>query len=77
MDPKELRQIIREAFSEVTPEQVHQAADKAGIEWDNNEEFMDFSEKITGKRHIDDMSSELRERLIKYINSPISKLANR
>jgi hypothetical protein len=52
---------------DVTPAQVHKAADKAGMEWDDNKEFMDFSKKITGKRHIDDMSSELREKLIQAI----------
>ena len=56
-----IRKILKE---EVTPEEVHRAADKVGMEWDDNEEFMNFSEKITGKRHIDDMNSKLRKKLI-------------
>ena len=55
----------------ITPQQVHQAADKAGVEWDDNKEFMDFCEKVTGKRHIDDMSSESRKKLINAIQENI------
>ena len=62
-----IKSIMGILTEEVTPEQVHQAADKVGMEWDDNEEFMDFSEKITGERHIDDMSSTLREKLIDAI----------
>ena len=37
---------------------VHRAADLAGVEWDNNPAFMDMSERLTGKRHLDSMSPE-------------------
>ena len=33
----------------VSSEDVHKAADDAGVSWDNDEAFMVFSEKITGK----------------------------
>jgi hypothetical protein len=36
---------------------VHRAADLAGVEWDNPA-FMDMSERLTGKRHLDSMSQE-------------------
>ena len=52
---------------EVTPEEVHKAADSIGMEWDDNKEFMDFSKKVTGKEHIDDMTSKERKKLIKKI----------
>lgn len=51
----------------ITPDQVHNAADTAGIPWDNDEAFMDFSERVTGIRHIDDMSPQLRKKLIDAI----------
>jgi len=35
---------------------VHRAADLAGVAWDNNPAFMDMSERLTGKRHLDSMS---------------------
>lgn len=41
----------------MTPEKIHKLADRLSIKWDNNKEFMDWSEKITGKRHLDDMDS--------------------
>ena len=50
--------------ADVPPKAVHQAAEQAGIAWDGDENFMDFSEKITGIRHIDTMSTELRLKLI-------------
>jgi hypothetical protein len=67
---KLIKKILKEHViiaEEVAPEEVHRAADKVGMEWDDNEEFMDFSEKVTGERHIDDMSSKLRKKLIKKI----------
>ena len=42
-------------------EDVHAAADRAGVKWDNNKAFMDLTERLTGKRHLDDMNEkELR-----------------
>jgi len=67
---KLIKKILKEHViiaEEVTPEEVHRAAEKVGMEWDDNEEFMDFSEEVTGERHIDDMSSKLRKKLIKKI----------
>ena len=57
------------APAEITPEQVHKAAKEAGIIWDDNKAFMDFSEGITGERHIDAMSSEQRGKLIDEIKA--------
>ena len=51
----------------VTAKEVHQAADSVGMKWDNNKKFMVFSKRITGKEHIDDMTSKEREELIKKI----------
>jgi len=65
-----IKKILKEHViiaEEITPEEVHRAAEKVDMEWDENEEFMDFSEEVTGERHIDDMSSLLRKKLIKKI----------
>ena len=46
----------------LTPSDVHEAADKASIDWDDNEAFMRASEVLTGKKHLDDMDpNELQE----------------
>ena len=59
-----LHNIVREG---VTAKDVHKAADSVGMKWDNNKKFMVFSKRITGKEHIDDMTSKEREELIKKI----------
>ena len=67
---KLIKKILKENIiigEEVTPEEVHKAADSIGMEWDDNKEFMDFSKKVTGKEHIDDMTSQERKKLIKKI----------
>ena len=46
---------ISEAF---TPSDVHKMADKKGIAWDNDKKFMSLSKKLTGKSHLDQMSSD-------------------
>jgi hypothetical protein len=55
-------------------EDVHAAADKAGVKWDNNKAFMDLSERVTGKRHLDDMTErELRRVASSLRKNPISR----
>ena len=52
------RLVFAKAF---TVEDVHDAADDAGVDWNDNQGFMDECESLTGKRHLDDMSEgELR-----------------
>jgi len=53
----------------ISPKNVHDAADEAGIPWDNDESFMRFSKEVTGKEHIDKMTSKQRENLITNIKS--------
>tara|TARA_B100000131_G_scaffold322521_1_gene376740 strand:- start:7096 stop:7362 length:267 start_codon:yes stop_codon:yes gene_type:complete len=43
------------AVRALVPEDIHDAADEAGIDWDDNEDFMLASEVLTGERHLDDM----------------------
>ena len=40
---------------------VTAAADRAGVRWDNDPAFMAWTERLTGKRHLDAMTGrELR-----------------
>lgn len=58
---------IPPAIASVTPADVHKAADKAGVAWDNSESFMNKSEELTGKRHLDDMSEAELQKMIDYL----------
>ena len=50
------------AMRALAPSDVHDAADAAEIDWDDNEAFMNATEALTGKRHLDDMDpNELQE----------------
>jgi len=45
-------------FEQLDPKQVHAIADALRIPWDDDEAFMDVSEDVTGKRHLDDMTRD-------------------
>ena len=70
------------AMKALTPSDVHDAADEADIDWDDNEAFMRATEALTGKKHLDDMDpNELQEVLVaidfyKEINKGLTKEAN-
>ena len=42
---------------------IHKLADEKGIPWDNDQAFMDFTEEVTGERHLDDLSSEQLDKM--------------
>ena len=55
----------------LTPQDIHDAADLAGISWDEDNIFMSISRDITGKEHIDNMSQdEFREILYEIETNP-------
>ena len=41
----------------ISVEDIHNRADKLGITWDNDDEFMSWTKKLTGKSHLDKMTS--------------------
>ena len=41
----------------MTPARIHTLADTLGVPWNDDKHFMDFSEEVTGKRHLDDMTN--------------------
>ena len=45
-------------FETLNAEQVHAIADALHVPWDDDEAFMDVSEDVTGKRHLDDMDRD-------------------
>jgi hypothetical protein len=40
----------------MTPNSIHKIADKIGISWDGDKNFMSWCNDIVGKKHLDDMS---------------------
>ena len=42
----------------ISVEDIHNRADKLGIPWDDNAEFMSWTKDLTGKSHLDKMTNE-------------------
>jgi hypothetical protein len=42
----------------ISVEDIHNRADKLGIPWDDNAEFMSWTKDLTGKSHLDKMTDE-------------------
>ena len=42
----------------ISKKDIHQLADKLKISWDKNAKFMEWTEELTGKSHLDDMTSK-------------------
>ena len=42
----------------ISVENIHKRADELGIPWDNDDEFMKLTKGLTGKSHLDEMTSE-------------------
>lgn len=53
----------------VTVKDVHKLADKKGVSWDNNKKFMRKTFKLTGKRHLDDLSQRGLKKVINWLKS--------
>lgn len=72
---KELVDVAKELFpaeaaqQELTPEDIHAAADAKGIKWDNDAVFMDKSEKLTGERELSKMKPEQLAVMMEYVKS--------
>ena len=50
------RPILEKKGTAWTPGRIHTLADTLGVPWDNDKHFMDFSQEVTGKRHLDKMT---------------------
>ena len=63
----------------IKKEDVHNAADEAGIEWDDDNVFMMISEQLTGERELDRMSEESLQIILDEIQAnpaPFTKKAH-
>ena len=50
------RQYLNE--EKISVKDIHNRADKLGIPWDDNTKFMSWTKELTGKSHLDKMTSE-------------------
>lgn len=67
-DPtKELSKHFDEA--PIVPEDIHAVADKLGVQWDNNANFMKMTERVTGKRHLDEMNQQQLRKIKDMLDS--------
>lgn len=48
---------------------VHAKADELGIPWDNDEKFMEFTQRVTGHRHLDDLTPKQLSNVIDGMTS--------
>jgi len=56
--PTEMKFIVRMGASNVpTVEAIHRLADEVGVVWDNDPEFLRWTEELTGKKHLDDLTA--------------------
>jgi hypothetical protein len=51
-------QEITNEQQELTPEDIHDLADRKKIIWDEDPNFMRLTQKLTGKKHLDDLNQE-------------------
>ena len=50
---------IKDILTEVlTPDTIHKLADRKGIKWDNDPDFLALTNKLTGRKHLDDLDQE-------------------
>lgn len=66
-----IREIVTETA--ITPQLIHQLADRKGIEWDNDADFMRLTQQLTGKRHLDDLDSAQLRKVYNHINQNLSE----
>lgn len=50
--------IKNDILKDLSPEDIHNEADKLKIKWDDNKKFMNRCKELVGKKHLDDMSQE-------------------
>jgi hypothetical protein len=59
----------------VAVEDIHDAADRAGIAWDDDPNFMAFVKNLTGKEHLDALSPKERRMVLDKIETPANNKA--
>jgi len=41
---------------DITPNTIHKLADRTGVKWDNEPNFLQLTKRLTGKEHLDDLN---------------------
>jgi hypothetical protein len=60
---------IRDILTEtLTPNTIHKLADRKGIKWDNEPSFLALTNKLTGKKHLDDLDQEGLKKIQQHLD---------
>ncbi len=49
------RLALAESHEVLTPQHIHDLADRLGIPWDDDPGFLEMTKRVTGKAHLDDL----------------------
>jgi len=55
------REFLKE--EKISVEDIHNRADELEIPWDDDDKFMRWTKKITGKSHLDDLTDKERSKV--------------
>ena len=58
---------VEEVSRPISKKDVHDLANKLGIPWNNDTDFMDWTEEVVGKSHLDDMTPEELKKVYKAL----------
>jgi len=61
--------VKNDILEDLSPEDIHGAAEENDIKWDDNKKFMNRCKEIVGKKHLDDMSQEELEIILLVIRN--------
>ena len=51
----------------ISPDTIHKLADRKGIKWDNEPDFLALTKRLTGKKHLDDLDQVGLKKVKKYL----------
>ena len=68
-----IRDILTE---ELTPDTIHKLADRKGIKWDNEPSFLALTNKLTGRKHLDDLDQEGLKKIQQHLDQFEENFAN-
>lgn len=60
-DGNDIRTTAAVNEGKLTPKHIHDLADAAGVPWNDDPDFMDLTQRITGHRHLDDLDQHQLE----------------
>ncbi len=60
-----LKSAVEKAYPSV--EDIHRLADAKGLKWDNNPVFMEMTQMVTGKKHLDALTPHQRQKMADQI----------